>query len=144
MTYGYTMITMGTLQHLDGKIRQDHLYMVDLPCLIARGYYSNRHQVFFNNFYISLCNRRVMLRYFFPSRCVFPESKAHRGSLDTLASLCIIMHHYASLAFVMGDPNRLICGYTVNPVTMDLRCPRPAHPWILEFPGKQTGFTTSP
>jgi len=29
------------------------------------------------------------------------------------------MHHYASLAFVMGDPNRLICGYTVNPVTMD-------------------------
>ena len=100
MTYGYTMITMGTLQHLDGKIRQDHLYMVDLPCLIARGYYSNRHQVFFNNFYISLCNRRVMLRYFFPSRCVFPESKAHRGSLDTLASLCIIMHHYASLCII--------------------------------------------
>ena len=37
---------------------------------------------------------------FLPSRCVFPESKAHRGSLDTLASLCIIMHHYASLCII--------------------------------------------
>ena len=100
MIYGYTMITMGTLQHLDGKIRQDHLYMVDLPCLIVwlpEGIIQIAIRFSLVIFIYPCATGELCCGIFLPSRCVFPESKAQRGSLDIIG---IIMHHYASLCII--------------------------------------------